>query len=196
VAEDGGDNPARPTPGEDASHLSRAVARGDRAALEAFYRAWFDRCYAAAARMTGRDEAFCLDVVQEAMLKVVRSIKPMRSEAELSAWMGRVVRSAAIDLIRKEARLVARGARAGDESERSAAAAWGPALEREQAAWANEAMAGLGADDRVLLVERFGRGRSLEEAGAAAGMSGGAAHGRLRRAVAKLKLMAREVFDG
>jgi hypothetical protein len=46
------------------ARLTRAIARGDRDALATFYNAWFDRSYAAARRLTGRDESFCLDVVR------------------------------------------------------------------------------------------------------------------------------------
>jgi RNA polymerase sigma factor (sigma-70 family) len=181
-------------PGSDAARLSRAVARGDRDALAEFYGAWFDRCYESARRLTGRDEAFCLDIVQDAMLRVVRSIRPMDSDGELGAWMSAVVRSAAMDAIRKDSRR-ARRDRAATVTPPSPSGAGTGVLVEESVAWARGAIEGLAADDRVLLTERFGRGRTLEAAGAAAGLSGGAAHGRLRRALGRLRTLAKEVFD-
>jgi RNA polymerase sigma factor (sigma-70 family) len=174
--------------------LTRAIARGDRDALAQFYNAWFDRSYAAARRLTGRDESFCLDVVQEAMLRVVRSIRPMASETELGAWMERVIRSAAVDLIRKESRREARERRSADgvQEVRSVAAA---ALAVEQTGWAMESLAQLPEADQTLLAERIGRSGSLRQAGDLAGVNGDAAHGRIRRAMARLRALAREVFD-
>lgn len=174
--------------------LTRAVARGDRAALASFYESWFDRCYAAARRLTGRDEAFCLDVVQEAMLRVVRSIRPIASEGALASWMESVVRTAAIDLLRKESRRSARELHArgtGPEPPTLAAAAIGA----EQTAWAADAVASLPEADRVLLTERVIRNGTLRDAGAVAGMSGDAAHGRIRRALTRLRALAKETFD-
>lgn len=190
----GGGNSGAVGPGVDARRLSRGVARGDAAALAEFYGLWFDRCYAMARRLTRRDEAFCLDVVQEAMLRVVRSIRPMRTDAALSAWMARVVRSAGVDMLRKEARRRARERRAA-ENGGAGGSALALAAGVEQGAWALEALAALTATDRSLIGDRIGRGRTLDEAGAAAGLTGDAAHGRLRRAVAHLRSMAREAFD-
>src|SRR5688572_24902887 len=83
--------------GLDAATVTAAIARGDRAAFGEFYEAWFDRCYAMARGMSGRDESACLDIVQEAMLRVVRRMRPLPDAAALEAWMRRVVRSAAVD---------------------------------------------------------------------------------------------------
>ncbi len=184
----------KPPPGNDAIRLSRAVARGDREALAEFYSAWFDRCYAAARSITGRDEAFCLDVVQEAMLRVVKSIRPMRSAGELEGWMLRVVGSAAVDCLRRESRRTRRERAVAAKSH----AAAGPEMllaADEAADWVRAAVDALPADDRALIADRFGRARTLEQAATSAGMSGGAAHGRLRRTLARLGTLAKEVFD-
>lgn len=167
-----------------ARDLTRAVSRGDSAALERFYIAWFDRTLAAARRVTGRDEAFCLDVVQEVMLKVARKMRPMSSSLELERWMWRVVRTTSADLLKMERRRVAREAR------RPAPAA--PARP-EAAALASEAadvlahgLADLGEADAALVVQRTARERTLADLAAEHGMTEGAVHGRVRRAVARL----------
>ena len=81
---------------------TRTIASGDTEALARFYSQWFDPMYAMARRSTGRDESFCLDVVQECMMRVIRSIKPMATESELRRWLHVVVRSCALDALRRE----------------------------------------------------------------------------------------------
>ena len=84
--------------------FTTALAAGDPAAVEAFYRRYFDMLYSQARRATGRDEAFCLDVVQESVLRVIRSVRAAHSEAQFNAWLNLVVRTAAYDLLRGESR--------------------------------------------------------------------------------------------
>lgn len=182
-----------PVPDDAAAHrLSAGIARGDAAALDEFYRAWFDWSYRLARRITGRDESFCLDVVQEAVLRVARTMKPMRRHADLERWMTRVVHTAALDLLRREARRVARErGRVMD-----AAAGSAPALSAaEQAARVRRLLAALPPEDGWLVWLRFGEGRTLRDAGLVAGVGEQAAHGRIRRALARLRVAAKEVGD-
>ena len=67
-------------------------------------------CAVAACRARrGRDEHFCLDVVHDAVLRIVRTIRPVRGgEGQLIAWLRLVVRSVAYDLLRREQRRAAR----------------------------------------------------------------------------------------
>lgn len=172
--------PAEPTahaaPTADGTEaLTRAIARGDTGAFGLLYERWFDRAYAAARRLTGRDEAFCLDVVQEAMLKAARRIPTLASEAALSAWLCRVVHRAALDCLRAERRRIARE-RQGQPSESSSNTG-----REEQIDWLRGRLRELSTRDRGLLAARFARGRTLEQAGDEAGLSGDAAHGRVRR---------------
>ncbi len=92
------------------------MAAGDGAAVEPLLpRA--ATLHAAARRATGRDEMFCLDVVQDAVLRVIRTVRPVESEAAArSAWLRLVVRTAAYDLLRREQRQPARNARRGRRS--------------------------------------------------------------------------------
>ena len=188
-------SPRADPPDEEVLRITTAISRGDTDAFGRLYEAWFDRSYAAARRLTRRDESFCLDVVQDSMLRVVRSLRPMRTGPELSRWMGTVVRTTAIDLLRREARRVRREERRlsrrapQEEPEVSAA------LELEEAiAWIRLEVEKLPDEDRVLFEERFERGSTFEDAGHALGMSGNAAHGRLRRAITRLRGAARKAF--
>ena len=81
-----------------------AIAAGDTAAFARFYDRWFDTVYAEAARATGRDEAFCLDVVQDAMMRVIRSMRPLPAEDDVRRWLRAVVHSCAYDRLRSETR--------------------------------------------------------------------------------------------
>jgi len=171
-----------------AVRTSRGVARGDRDALAALYSAWFDRCQAAARAATGRDESFCLDVVQDAMVKAASSLRPVRSQAELAAWMQRVVTSCALDRLRAES---ARARR-----ERSSSPATPPPHDPHELAgriaWLEVQLAAAAPLDRDLLRHRFIAGATLDQAGAAAGMSGPAAHGRIRRLIDALRRAGKE----
>ncbi len=92
--------------GEDeaAQKLTTAMSAGDQSAVEMFYRRHFDRLYAQARRASRRDEAFCLDVVQESVLRIMRTIRPVRSEGQLRAWLRLVVQTTALDQLRNEKR--------------------------------------------------------------------------------------------
>jgi RNA polymerase sigma factor (sigma-70 family) len=142
--------------------------------------------YGAARQLTGRDEAFCLDVVQEAMMKAARAMPVMASEAALARWLCRVVHRAALDQLRRERRRAAR------ERGRGAAppGADGDVLERID--WLRERVRSLSAEDRSVLASRFARDRSLEQIGMELGTTGDAAHGKVRRVLARLRKAAEE----
>src|SRR5258705_8447579 len=81
-------------PDESVREMTVAIAAGDTAALARLYRGWFDFILQEAHRCTGRDEHFCLDAVQEAMLRLIKRLPPLNNEAALTAWMKTTVRSA------------------------------------------------------------------------------------------------------
>lgn len=183
-ARDGASEP----PDAMAARLTRGVSRGDRAAAEELCRGWFDGVYRMARAATRRDESFCLDVVQDVMMRVVKSMKPLGGERELKAWMGKATISCAIDALRRERR------RAGRERAVATGRAEGAAEIDERIEWLRGELGRMGTEERTLVEMRF-RGRTLEEAGASAGISGDAAHGRLRRTVRALMMSAKEMFS-
>jgi RNA polymerase sigma-70 factor (ECF subfamily) len=171
--------------------LTTAIASGDTEAFARFYRAWFDRLYAEARRATGRDEAFCLDVVQDAMMRVIRSLKPLESEAALRAWLRRTVRSCAYDQLRKDSR---RRRREDRSLRRPRPEPAGSDL-NDRLAWLRRELQREAPESAGLLMLRHGFGRTLEQIGAVLGLSTGAVDGRLRRATAALERRAREDCD-
>ncbi len=174
----------------DVRSLTTAVAIGDTNAFARLYRQYFDWMYAEARRATGQGEAFCLDVVQDAMLRLMRSIKPFDSEPQLRAWMRSVVRSSALDRLRTDARRRRREQRSGWEQPGQ-----GSVEDRdERLPWLRAAMAALPSTGAELLFYRFAQGLTLRELGAARGLSPSAVDGRIRRLLAALRQSAREDF--
>ena len=175
---------------ESTHKLTAAIASGDTEAFARFYRAWFDRMTAEAARATGKDEAFCLDVVHDAMLRVIKSIKPLDSEAALGRWLQRTVRSCAIDRLRAESRRRRREQAVATE-ERHAEA---ENLE-ERIAWLRRQLAELDEPAASMLLMRHRFGWTLARIGSAVGLNTGAVDGRIRRTLDFLRQRAREAFD-
>lgn len=171
------------------AHLTAAISKGDEAAFGAFYELWFDRVFAIARSLTRRDEAFCLDVVQDCMMRVVKSMPALSSEEAVSAWMGRTAFSTAIDRIRGDDRRVKRE-RAASIAERV-----DPPEPDEHAAWLRARLAELPPAERDLLMDRFEGKGTLRSLGAARGISGNAAHGRISRILNRLRRAAAEFFD-
>ncbi|MCW5777031.1 MAG: sigma-70 family RNA polymerase sigma factor [Phycisphaeraceae bacterium] len=176
--------------GDATRDLTAAISRGDAAAFARFYEAWFDRAFKTARSLTGRDESFCLDVVQDAMLRVARRIPTLPDERSLERWLSRVVRSAALDRLRRERRRIQR--------ERSRSPAPSPARPDELTELIERIdrlraiLTKLPAEDRSLIDARFGRARTLRDAGEEAAISGDAAHGRLRRILNRMRGTASE----
>ena len=83
--------------------LTAALAAGDEDAVETFYNSYFDWLYAQARRATRRDESFCLDVVQDAMLRIIRTVRAVRDEPQFRAWLRLVVQTTAWDRLRSDA---------------------------------------------------------------------------------------------
>jgi RNA polymerase sigma-70 factor (ECF subfamily) len=170
---------APPTSGP---QLLAAIARGDDAAFSEFYRSWFPRIYAAAVAATGRDESFCLDVVQDTMLRLIRSTPRAASDGELAVWLRKTMISASMDALRAESRRRRR--------EAASSTVGGAADERdtdERLDWLAFEFANLPESDRELLTLRFARGLSLQQSGDATGKSGPAAHGLIRRTLERLR---------
>ncbi len=181
-----------------ALELSTSIARGDRDAYEQLYRAWFDRWLAAARACTGRDESFCLDVVQDTAIRVARAISPKPTHAALEAWLFTVLRSCAIDRLRTEKRALKRALRASDSPSTHASAPGNTAHTLaeldERIAWLRAAMSGLARDDADLLAQRFAAGETLQSIASRTPDSRHAVHGRVRRLLQRLRQQASEFF--
>ncbi len=171
--------------------LTAAIASGDKEALAALFRQHFDSLYGEARRITGRDESFCLDVVQDAFMRVIRSIPIMETEARLRRWLSFVVRSCAYDRLRQMARRRHReesvavlddGGASHDELS-------------ERLGWLERELATMDDLPRQLLVLRYRLGWTLKRIAAVTGLKPGAVDGRLGRALAGLRRRGEDVCD-
>jgi len=190
---------------ESIRELTRAIAAGDTEAFARFYERWFDVAFAEAARFCRgdrRDEAFCLDVVQETMMTAIRAMPVLESEASLRAWLRAVVQSRCRDLLRRETRRVRReraamlGGGRGGRRHGHEAPALGSADDElhERLAWVHAALAQLPPAQSNLVSLRYRMGWTLQRIGVALGLSAGAVDGRLSRAIAALQARAKEDF--
>ncbi|MEZ5966897.1 MAG: sigma-70 family RNA polymerase sigma factor [Planctomycetota bacterium] len=188
--------PADVPPGRAPSYpLTARIHAGDTAAFSTFYEAWFDRLVAMARLLTRRDETFCLDVVQECLLRVVRKMPALASEDAVAAWLVRTILRAAADRLRADKRRLAREDVAATLRPPAHPASDDAALDAEERTWLRHRLADLPEGDRRLLLARFGDGDSLAAVGERFGITGDAAHGRIRRLILRLKDAARGAFD-
>jgi RNA polymerase sigma factor (sigma-70 family) len=171
--------------------LTAWMAAGDEGAVEEFYRRYFGWLYAQARRASRRDEAFCLDVVQDAVLRIVRTVRRVKSESQFCAWLRLVVQTTAYDRLRMERRLrgreaaVSREERLGEE----------PVFGVEEKNWLREQIELLDPGLARLVELRFEKQWSLKRIAAAMGLSIGTIDGRLRRMIGRLRVDASEKFD-
>jgi RNA polymerase sigma factor (sigma-70 family) len=172
---------------ESVEKLTAAMAAGNARAVEAFYRKYFQWIYRTAQKTTGRDESFCLDVVQDAMLRLIRTVRKVDSEAQLFAWLRLVVQTTAFDLLKAESR----------RRRREMAVAVGIGAEVEAASEGDDRLACLARQiarldpEIVKIIEmRFHARWTLGRIAQAMGLSVGTVDGRLRRALRQIRILA------
>ncbi len=181
--------------------VSSRLARGDRTALAEVYEAWFDRWLASARAMSRQDEAFCLDVVQDATLRLARGMRVMSSAPELDAWMHRVIRSATIDALRRETRrlrreceAVRRLPRGVERGQGSEIATVGTPEVHEAMDWINAELDRLAPAERAMVERHLACSVSLARLAQEQARTRDAVHGTIRRIVDRLRHRASEVF--
>jgi RNA polymerase sigma factor (sigma-70 family) len=175
--------------------LTAAMAAGDRRAVEQFYRQYFDLMYSHAYSVTGRDEAFCLDVVQDAVLRVVRTVRRTASEAQLASWLRLVTQTAAFDLLKSESRRRRRETVVAVTANETESTPLPDESDDERLRWLRDQLDALDPQIARMIEMRYQRRWTLARMAAALGLSIGTVDGRLRRAVAKLRLRAKGSND-
>ncbi|MBL9078291.1 MAG: sigma-70 family RNA polymerase sigma factor [Planctomycetes bacterium] len=188
--------PSEPVPATEVP-LARRVARGDEAAFVQFYEAWFGPVCKLARVLSRRDEDFALDVVQDVMMTVARKLPMLRDDAAVRAWMARTVANAVTDRLRAEQRRRRREQSAGQaRAAHEVPEPWLGIAAAERQAWLAGVLAALPAVDRELLAARFGGAATVAATAAAFGLGADAAHGRLRRALRRVRHAAAEWWHG
>jgi RNA polymerase sigma factor (sigma-70 family) len=168
-----------------ARRVSAGVAAGSRDALESLYRARFARLFRLVRSTTRRDDAFAMDCVHDAWMRVVQGLPTVDSLERLDRWLARAAMSAALDRLRAEA--ARRKREAKPRSDDADGAPSERASDDEGFEEIQRAIACLGSDDQTVLHLRFRGGLSLEALGSALGIGMKAAEIRVRRAVARLR---------
>ncbi len=173
---------------------ARAVA-GDRASYEALFRLRCAFVEAEAARRLGRRRDLVDDVAQDAWLRVARGPRRCPDVASLDAWLRRVVRSAAIDLLRSELACRLREERAA--MDRPEAVDFIQDFELlEQIRRDVAAIGGISDDERAVLELRARADATLAQLARWLGIGQAAVDSRLRRAVERARAHARsETID-
>ena len=174
---------------DDALKLTTLMAAGDPAAIEQFYECYFDLMYREAYRATNGDESTCLDVVQDSLLKILKCLRPMNSFDQLKSWTRKVVRSVAIDLLRKRRSQMQRDVHKGNETSKVNGFDESDLI-HARIIWLEEQVDLLDDDSRRLLTLRYKLGWTLQRIADRLGLKPGAVDGRIRRLVDQLRQRA------
>ena len=173
---------------------TRGMVNGDAECFQEFYDAHFDLMFREASRLLGRDENTCLDIVQESLLKTMRAIRPIESAGQLQQWTRMVVRTTALDWLRKKQRRRESTSEAiGDLAVETDHDAHQNELARMM--WIEEQLRATAPEIRQLLSLRYRLGWTLKEIASHLGIKTGAVDGRIRRAMDELKKQARANAD-
>ncbi len=171
----------------DWNRVTAQIAAGDMAAFAVYYERFFDLMFSDACRLLNADENSALDVVQDAMLKAVRSMKPKRDEPELTAWSRVVVRCVAYDWLRKGRREKKYPVLATDTYELIESRDSDAVDFEARRIWLEEQLQTLPSDLRQLVDLRYRLGWTLTRIGNRFGLKPGAVDGRIRRLISQLR---------
>lgn len=187
--------------------ITTQMAIGHTPALTVFYETFFNVMLLEAQRCSGRDEQTCLDLVQDAMLKAIKCIKPLPSESAVAVWSRTVVKTVTWDWFRKEnRRALLRNSHTSNADGRTFAVSNDEAIEPgtqeqdfvEQQArviWLESQLQSLPTELQNMISLRYRLGWSLKQIGQRFGLKTGAVDGRIRRAVDRLKQIANDEFE-
>ena len=163
---------------EIAASVIESCRQGDRDAFRLLYETYKDNVYSACLYFFHGDAAEAADVTQEIFLKLFGSISGFRGESGFSTWLYRLVRNACLDATRrKKAR-----SRVPEGVETSAPSHEGDLLNSMDAAQIQQAVSGLPAKYRMLVLLRYFEDMSYEELSGAMNCSMGTIASRLSRA--------------
>lgn len=164
---------------DDPDHdLRRSLAAGDRTALAALYDRHGPLCYRAALVVSG-SPTLAEDAVQEVFMRIARDPARPAAAAHLAAYLLRMARNAAIDLMRS------RRSHADLTGQEPAATDLDPTGD-ERAQQVLAAVASLPPEQREVVHLRIWEGRRLEDIAVLLGLSPNTVSSRWRYAVEKL----------
>jgi RNA polymerase sigma factor (sigma-70 family) len=165
----------------DSQLLSRYLCEKSQDAFAELVRRHLDLVYSAALRQV-RSPQLAEEISQSVFTDLARDAHKLKPDTVLTAWLYRVARRTAIDVIRREIRRQARERLAVEMAAMNTASEWTriePLLD--------EAMDALDETDRAAVLLRYFDNKSLREVGQALGTSDDAAQKRVSRAVERLR---------
>ncbi len=176
------------------------MSKGNGAGFQTFYHHHFPMMLKEAHRLVGPDENTCLDIVQEAMVTMIKSIKPIGEENQLKAWVCVVVRNKALDLLRRQHRRQKHlkkfnESRSDLESTAQLEANKSDELSLARLIWIEQQLQQTPREVQHLLTLRFRLGWTLRMIGEHLGLKPGAVDGRIQRAIEKLRLQSKDFDD-
>jgi len=142
--------------------MTQGIQNGDEAAFDLFYELYSDRMYRYLLVALRGDEDLAREILQEALLRVVRYMKPLPADENLWRYLAALMRSALYDFHRRAKKTQ----KVLDAAEQHAVVDSGSSEEaaldqlRESL---EHAMRTLSEDDRKLLEARYYDERSLRE---------------------------------
>jgi RNA polymerase sigma-70 factor (ECF subfamily) len=167
--------------------LVRAAQDGSAEALEALFRLHWTAAFRAAYYIV-HDAAAAEDIAQEAFLAAVRALDRFDGRRPFAPWINRIVVNRAIDHSRSRALRREVGAELADAAE-------APAPEAPISDDLMKALAGLGAEQRAVVVLRYLLDWTPGEIGRALSIPRGTVNSRLRRALDRLAAVVEEGDD-
>ena len=161
--------------------LKEFARAGSQDAFAELVRRHLDLVYSTALRQI-RSPELAQEITQSVFTDLARSASNLKPDTILTAWLYKVARRTAVDIIRRESRRQARERLAVEIAAMNTSADWSqmePLLE--------DAMDGLEEKDRAAILLRYFENRSLREVGQALGISDDAAQKRVSRAVERMR---------
>ena len=161
--------------------LLARFGRGERAALAELARRYEGRLLGLASGLLEGQGDLAADAVQEMWVRVIRFGGTFNGKSSLKTWLYRVT-------INECRRVKARaGAAQGEEALAGAAAPVKPPLVQEEDAEVREAVRGLSAERRIVVLLCYHRGMTHEQAAGILGLPVGTLKTRLRAAMTELR---------
>ena len=176
------------------SLVSKRIIDGDEDAFEIYFNCFFPLMFSEARRLSGRDEATCLDIVQNAMIKATRSMITLKDEQHAHAWTRVLVRCQTLDWLRVKANRLPTSI---EELKVNSDDGGQTAIDLQaRVLWIEEQLKQCPQQTRSMIALRYRLGWTLERIANRFGLKAGAVDGRIRRALEKIKRQAlQEEFE-
>lgn len=171
---------------EDAELLRRYVEEHSETAFTELIRQHVDLVYSTALRLMNGDVHRAQDVSQQVFTELARQSKRLMAHPALLGWLYTTTRQMALRIIRTEARRAAREREASTMNELLREPGAEPDWEQLRPVL-EDAMHELNEIDRLAILHRFFKNKSLRQVGDALGLSDNAARMRIDRALDKLR---------